>query len=108
MDNLATVIACVGLLLGMAAFVCSCVAISFIVGLKNSTHRIEWKTFDPHGNKSQEDEPEEEIDGEAMILDNPNKRVKKNKPFTPYPPESKTEEPFFDEEDPNNTSHDFE
>lgn len=40
--------------------------------------------------------------------ENPNKRIKKNPPFTPYPDlEDKEEEPFFDETDVNNTSHDL-
>lgn len=105
MDNLSLVIGCVGLGIGLIAFACSCVAISFIVGLKNSTHRIEWKTLDTH--QEIEEDEDDELDGEPLMEVNPNKRIKRNEPFTPFPPPPKEDVPFFDEEDPNNTAHDW-
>lgn len=107
MDNLSLVLSCVGLAIGLLAFTCSCVAISFIVGLKNSTHKIEWKTWSPTGAESPSEEEEEDDEFEGMLEENPNKRRVRNEPFTPFPEPPKEEEPFFDEEDPNNTSHDF-
>lgn len=110
MDNLSLVLSCVALSIGLIAFTCSCLAISFIVGLKNSTHKIEWKTYNPYDEdetpRKKTDEPEEELDGEAMMV-NPNKRIPRQEPFVPFPPEPKEEEPFVDAEDPNNIVHDF-
>lgn len=107
MDNLSLVLSSVALLIGVFAFACSCVAISFIVGLKNSTHKIEWKTYDPDRDSPSEEEGVEEDIGIPMMEENPNKRIKRNEPFAPFPSEPKEEEPFFDEDDPNNISHDF-
>jgi hypothetical protein len=91
--------------LSCIAILLSCVAIAVVVGLKNSTHRIEWKTLDTANAESPEES--EDMDEEGMMEENPNKRRLKNAPFAPFPDPPKEEEPFFDEDDPNNTSHDY-
>lgn len=94
--------------LSCIALLISCVSLAVIVGFKNSTHRIEWKTYDPERGEVSDKTPEVEEEDDDMLLENPNKRIKRNVPFTPFPDSTpKEEEPFFDENDPNNTSHDF-
>lgn len=88
----------------------SLAAIAWVVGLKNSTHKIEWKTYDPYAEEDDETPIEslkdpEEVDDEPMYV-NPNKKIKRE-PFVPFPPEPKEEDPFVDAEDPNNIVHDF-
>lgn len=95
--------------LSCIAILLASLSIAITVGLKNSTHRIEWKTWSPDQKERGVSNDEEEDDGEPMIAEvNPNKRVQKNPPFEPFP-EVKIEEdkPFFDDEDPNNTSHEW-
>lgn len=41
-----------GLIIGSIALIISCVALSIVVGIKNSTHRIEWQAIDPPDTKS--------------------------------------------------------
>lgn len=90
--------------LSCIAILLSCIGLAIIVGLKNSTHKIEWKTLEP---VKEEQEEFTELDGEPMMVTNPNKKISRLQPFEPFPPPPKEEEPFFDEEDPNNVSHDY-
>lgn len=93
--------------LSCIAILISCISLAVIVGFKNSTHRIEWKTYDPERGEVVDKGEEIEDEDDGMLLENPNKRIKRNAPFTPFPTPPDEEEPFFDENDPNNTSHDF-
>lgn len=106
MDSLLVGLVIAFLILSSIAIILSCVSIAIVVGLKNSTHRIEWKTFDPYaeGSEKTEDIIEDEID-EPML--NPNRRVARAQPFTPFPTQAPEEEPFTDADDPNNIVHDF-
>lgn len=92
--------------LSCIAILLSCICISIVVGLKNSTHKIEWKTYEPTPDYEKE---AEEFSTPILKEENPNKRIKDNPPFNPYPKELEDadEDDFFDEEDPNNISHDF-
>jgi hypothetical protein len=96
--------------LSCIAILLSCVSIAVVVGLKNSTHKIEWKTYNPYDEEDEKPvvkkgEPEEELDGESML--NPNRKIPRQAPFVPFPTEPTEEEPFVDAEDPNNIVHDF-
>lgn len=109
MDSFLAVLLLTSIPLSCIAILLSCVSIAIVVGLKNSTHKIEWKTYNPYDGEDEEPstpEPEGEIDGEPMMA-NPNKRIPRQQPFVPFPPEPKEDEPFVDSGDPNNIVHDF-
>lgn len=94
------------LLFAVVALTIGCIGLSVIVGLKNSTHKIQ--VYDPATNKVAnlgEDFNDEEPEAEMV---NPNKRKVVQQDFVPFSnPEVKEEEPFIDLDDPNTIAHDW-
>lgn len=99
---LTIVLPVLSILFSLAALTIGCVALAFVIGLKNSTHQVVWKPvetekLDPFA--LTEDEEEE------VFETNPNKRIKKEKPFEPYKNDlPQKEEPFLDLDNPNVTA----
>jgi hypothetical protein len=85
----------------LVSLVLSCIGLSVIVGLKNSTHKVEWKTYDPFK------EADAELAEPELPLVNPNKIKNNLKISDPFPPVAVEEEPFIDLDDPNQTSNEW-
>lgn len=100
MLNVLVIVSVVAILFALVALVVGCIALSIVVGVKNSTHQVVWKSLEP-----EKLDPFGEIDGdEDEEIDqnvNPNKRFKK---FENAELE-KTEEEFADLDDPGITSN---
>lgn len=78
--NEAVIIVCtLAILLSCIALTIGCIAIALVVGLKNSTHTIQWKTLDnPHTSQDEEEIPGlEEEESNDPLAENPLKRKKK-------------------------------
>lgn len=87
------------ILLSLAALIIGCVALTFIIGVKNSTHQVVWKEADPAKNV---DPFADEIDEvETVETMNPNTRFKKFENADAL----KTEDEFRDLDDPSISSN---
>jgi hypothetical protein len=91
--NFTFIFSFLSILFSLAALIIGCVALSFVIGLKNSTHQVVFKPVD----ETKEMDPffpEVEEKAEDLLGENPNKRIKK-------------EESFADLSDPNVTSNNW-
>ncbi|MBA3754831.1 MAG: hypothetical protein H0X02_00750 [Nitrosomonas sp.] len=97
-DSIELITAIVALIIGGAALTVASTALAFIIGLKNSTHQVVWKPLEPEKVEA-DDSFSTEIQEDAVVLNNPNKRFKNVI--------KKDEEPFADVSDPAVTSNDW-
>lgn len=99
MFNILIVLSIVATLFSLAALTVGCVALAFVIGLKNSTHNVVWKEapaqVDPFAVEAEREDEEPEVDTSI------NKRFKKfaNEELKP------ADAPFIDMEDPANVSN---
>lgn len=97
MLNILFILSIVATLVSIAALLIGCVALAFVVGLKNSTHNVVWKaapvSSDPFAGEEKEDD--EEITAEI------NKRFKKHANEELKPADA----PFVDMDDATVTSN---
>ena len=106
MFNTLIIISSIAAILSTVALIIGCVALTFVIGVKNSTHQVVWKEADPHKNDDPFTEDEEDFEIQSEPIENPNKRIK---PTTYKKFENaellKAEESFRDLDDPSITSN---
>jgi len=101
-------IAIIALLFALVALIVGCVSLSIIVGLKNSTHRIQM--YDPSTNQLTNfgDKPSLAENEEEPEMINPNKKQRNKEVFKPFNTEiPKVEEPFVDLDNPEEVSNNW-
>lgn len=76
MNEALLIVGILAILFSLIALIVGCIAISICVGLKNSTHTIQWKPLDF---KEVEDPLKEFMDDELVPEENPLKKKKKPK-----------------------------
>jgi hypothetical protein len=83
MNEVAIIISALAICLSTVALIVGCIAISICVGLKNSTHTIQWKTLDnPFKDEAEEllNETDPELNGGDPFAENPLRRKKEKEP----------------------------
>lgn len=98
MLNVLVIVSIVAILFALVALIVACVSLAFVIGVKNSTHQVVWKSAEP---ESIDPFTAEEDDLPTIQNENPNKRFKKFENAEL----SKTEEEFADLDDPGITSN---
>lgn len=93
MSNAVFIIAGVAFALSVIGCLAGFTAIAIVVGLKNSTHSIQWKEITPSPESL---DPFAEVEEETDLTSNPNKRLK-----------IVEKEPFADLDNPEVTSNDW-
>lgn len=78
-DVVELALAIVAVIIGGTALTVGSIALAIVIGIKNSTHQVVWKSLEEP--KKGEDDPfEEDMDEQFADLDvNPNKKLKKQK-----------------------------
>jgi len=93
-EMIVTIIAIVAVIVGGVALTVGTIALSLVIGIKNSTHQVIWKPLE------EPKTPEEVEDEDPFIYseaENPNKKIKPKD----------DEEDFADLSDPSVTSNDW-
>jgi hypothetical protein len=96
-ETVISVLSILSILTAIPALTVACVALAYVIGLKNSTHQVVWKPVDPaEADPFTAQAEEEEETEEFKPYENPNKRIK-----------PAAEEDFADLSDPSVTSNDW-
>ena len=72
MTSISLILGISALAVSIAGLVVGCIALSAVIGLKNSTHQVTWKEIEP---AKEADDPFQ-VEEEPIAEMNPNKRIK--------------------------------